>query len=54
MSQPEDDLTLDVPEESTDPDQPAAPVTKQTSTAALGRDRIDRGDVLEAAGPASR
>jgi putative peptidoglycan lipid II flippase len=33
MSQPEDDLTLDVPEECTDPDQPAAPVTKQTSVA---------------------
>ncbi|HEY2846815.1 MAG TPA: lipid II flippase MurJ, partial [Pyrinomonadaceae bacterium] len=33
MSQPQDDLSLEIPEESTDPDQPAVPVTKQTSVA---------------------
>src|SRR3954471_24175840 len=33
MNHPEDDLPPHAPEESTDPDQPATPVTKQTSVA---------------------
>ena len=33
MNLPDDDPSLDIAEQSTDPDQPAAPVTKQTSVA---------------------